>query len=225
MKHFTDRPREIIWIKWNWLPRPSKGGLCCSTPTSAATWLCPFPTSLSSLSSTNDHAMLYGVNCNISDIIMRTFFIYDFINCVRDLIWGKCIRPEFIVVAQTNPSTSQAQSPLIFSGDWARLLLRSVWATTMNSGLTIALQYVLYPSPFWTCWRRRCSSSMYFGILRTVQNTFQPDNQQKSVNTHFVTNTYIHVHAILRLFTQKINVWRQGCHRGWKDGKVQVVVN
>ena len=51
--------------------------------------------------------------------------------------WLWWLRSEFIVVAQTDPSTSQAQSLLIFSGDWARLVLRSVWATTMNSGLKL----------------------------------------------------------------------------------------
>ena len=39
--------------------------------------------------------------------------LYDLKFCCLSLE----IRPEFIVVAQTDPSTSQAQSPLIFSGD------------------------------------------------------------------------------------------------------------
>ena len=44
------------------------------------------------------------------------------------------LRPEFIVVAQTDLSTSLAQPPLKISGDWAWLVLGSVWATIMNSG-------------------------------------------------------------------------------------------
>ena len=54
---------------------------------------------------------------------------------------NELLRPEFIVVAQTDPSTSQAQSPLISSGDWARLVLGSVWATTMNSGLRLPYRH------------------------------------------------------------------------------------
>ena len=50
------------------------------------------------------------------------------------------LRPEFIVVTQTDLRTSQAQSTLIFCGDWAWLVLRSVWATTMNSGLRSAAE-------------------------------------------------------------------------------------
>ena len=59
--------------------------------------------------------------------------------CICARAYYNALRPEFIVVAQADRSTSQAQSPMKISGDWAWLVLQSVWATTMNSGLNNAL--------------------------------------------------------------------------------------
>ena len=53
------------------------------------------------------------------------------------LLLADSLRPEFIVVAQTDRSTSQAQSPLKNSAGSTWLTLRQAWATTMNLGLSV----------------------------------------------------------------------------------------